>query len=201
MIDNALPNAAPRRLNPYVDLTPAQRADLTARILTVFRHATHAMTSDEVCTTHFADMPGAAAQCIDKLARGGWLRRQPRPHDLRFLYWLTGSDAAPPLSVPCKQADGTYSSDAGGALAPRHAPRPAVPAGSVRTRPALHTIVTRDAERHVAVSFPHLHSLEITVDSLLRSDARTLRFLRLFRQSIDLEVSRLEQMIQNRRTA
>lgn len=200
MIDNALPNSAPRQLNPFVDLTPAQRADLTARILTVFRHATHAMTSDEICTTHFGDMPGAAAQCIDKLARGGWLRRQPRPHDLRFLYWLTGSDAAPPLPVPCKQADGTYSSNIDGALPPRHAPRSAVPAGSADTRPEFHTIVTHDAERHVAVSFPHLSSLEMTADSLRGSDTRTLRFLRLFRQSIDLEVARLQLMIQNRRT-
>ncbi|MET5021565.1 hypothetical protein AAHH78_43295, partial [Burkholderia pseudomallei] len=68
-------------------------------------------------------------------------------------------------------------------------------------RPELHTIVTRNAEPHVAVSFPHLRSLEISVVSLLGSDTRTLRFLRLFRQSIDLDVSRLELMIQNRRTA
>ncbi|KVP78192.1 hypothetical protein WJ94_15010 [Burkholderia ubonensis] len=188
-------------LNPFVDLTAGQRADLTIRILDVFRRLTRAMTSDEVCRTHFPDMASVAAQHIDKLARGGLLRRQPRPHDLRFVYWLAGSDAAPPLPIPCKQADGTYTSAPDDTFKPRRAAYAAVTAGSMHTRPAFHPIVTRNLGSHVAVSFPHLYPLEVTADSLQDSAAQALRYLRLFRQSIDLEVARLEQLVQRRRIA
>ncbi|WGS40527.1 hypothetical protein LFL97_12365 [Burkholderia sp. JSH-S8] len=187
--------------SPFVDLTAGQRADLTIRIVDVFRRLTRAMTSEEVCKAHFPDMASVAAQHIDKLARGGLLRRQPRPHDLRFVYWLPGSDAAPPLPIPCKQADGTYSSDADDTFKPRRAASAAVAAGSMHTRPEFHPIVTRNQGSHVAVSFPHLYPLEVTADSLQDSAAQALRYLRLFRQSIDLEVARLEQLVQRRRTA
>ncbi|RQR46566.1 hypothetical protein DIE19_35150 [Burkholderia sp. Bp9126] len=187
--------------NPFVDLTADQRANLTIRILDVFRRLPRAMTSEEVCKAHFPDIAGVAAQHIDKLARGGLLRRQPRPHDLRFVYWLAGSDAAPPLPIPCKQADGTYTSDADDTFKPRRAAHAAVAAGSMHTRPAFHPIVTRTQGSHVAVSFPHLYPLEVTADSLRDSAAHALRYLRLFRQSIDLEVARLELLVQRRRTA
>ncbi|WP_155625095.1 hypothetical protein [Burkholderia multivorans] len=189
------------RVNPFVDMTSAQRADLTIRILDVFKRLDRAMTSEEVCTSHFADMAGVAAQHIDKLARGGLLRRQPRPHDLRFVYWLAGSDAAPPLPIPCKQADGTYTAGPDDTFRPRRAAHAEVVAGSTHTRPAYHPIVTRDDRNHVAVSFPHLYPLEITPDTLQDSAAHALRYLRLFRQSIDLEVARLELLVQRRRAA
>lgn len=69
------------------------------------------------------------------------------------------------------------------------------------TRPAFHPIVTRDGRNHVSVSFPHLYPLEITPDTLQDSAAHALRYLRLFRQSIDLEVARLELLVQRRRAA
>ncbi|WP_175922219.1 hypothetical protein [Burkholderia latens] len=187
--------------NPFVDMTAAQRAELTIRILDVFKRLDRAMTSEEVCTSHFADMAGVAAQHIDKLARGGLLRRQPRPHDLRFVYWLAGSDAAPPLPIPCKQADGTYTTGAADTFRPRRTARVDVVAGAMHTRPAFHPIVTRDDRNHVAVSFPHLYPLEITPDALQDSAVHALRYLRLFRQSIDLEVARLELLVQRRRAA
>jgi len=190
-----------QRANPFVDMTSAQRAELTIRILDVFKRLDRAMTSDEVCKSHFADMAGVAAQHIDKLARGGLLRRQPRPHDLRFVYWLAGSDAAPPLPIPCKQADGTYATGATDTFRPRRTARADEMAGSTHTRPAFHPIVTRDERNHVAVSFPHLYPLEITPDALQDSAAHALRYLRLFRQSIDLEVARLELLVQRRRAA
>ena len=190
-----------QRFNAFVDLTAGQRADLTIRILDVFRHANSAMTSEEVCKARFPDMASVAAQHIDKLARGGLLRRQPRPHDLRFVYWLAGSDAAPPLHIPCKQADGSFNSNADDTFTPRRAAQSAIASGTMRTRPAFHPIVTRTEGKHVAVSFPHLYALEVTADSLQDSAAQALRYLRLFRQSIDLEVARLEQLVQRRRTA
>ncbi|HEF4770813.1 hypothetical protein KTD26_22960 [Burkholderia multivorans] len=190
-----------QRVNPFVDMTSAQRADLTIRILDVFKRLDRAMTSEEVCTSYFPDMAGVAAQHIDKLARGGLLRRQPRPHDLRFVYWLAGSDAAPPLPIPCKQADGTYSTGADDSFRPRRAAHAEAVTGSMHTRPAFHPIVTRDGRNHVSVSFPHLYPLEITPDTLQDSAAHALRYLRLFRQSIDLEVARLEFLIQRRRCA
>ncbi|TKC83857.1 hypothetical protein FAZ69_22755 [Trinickia terrae] len=191
---------AQRPFNPFVDLTASQRADLAMRILDVFRCATHAMTSDEICKAHFPDMPDSAAQHIDKLARGGLLRRQPRPHDLRFVYWLPGSDSAPPLPIPCKQADGSYTSATENVFLPRRSSRTVAAAGSMQTRPEFHPLVTQSGASHVAVSFPHLYPLEITPDCLQESAVRTLRFLRLYRQSIDLEVARLEQLTQRRRT-
>nr|WP_231748416.1 hypothetical protein [Burkholderia sp. ABCPW 14] len=172
------------------------------RILDAFRQSKRAMTADEVCKTFFADMPTAAAQHIDKLARGGLLRRQPRPHDLRFVYWLAGSDAAPPLRIPCKQADGTFATDAVDSTALRHAgDRAAASAGSMLTRPEFHSLITRDDGRHVAVSFPHLYPLEVTADALHESATRRLRYLRLFRQSVDLEIARLEQLTHRRGAA
>ncbi|WP_175751902.1 hypothetical protein [Burkholderia ambifaria] len=190
-----------QRVNPFVDMTSAQRAELTIRILDVFKRLDRATTSDEVCKSHFADMAGVAAQHIDKLARGGLLRRQPRPHDLRFVYWLAGSDAAPPLPIPRKQADGTYTTGATDTFRPRRTARADEVAGSMHTRPAFHPIVTRDDRNHVVVSFPHLYPLEITPDALQDSAAHALRYLRLFRQSIDLEVARLELLVQRRRAA
>lgn len=187
--------------NPFVDMTAAQRAELTIRILDVFKRLDRAMTSEEVCKSHFADTAGVAAQHIDKLARGGLLRRQPRPHDLRFVYWLAGSDAAPPLPIPCKQADGTYTTGAADTFRSRRTARADIVAGSMHTRPTFHPIVTRDDRNHVAVSFPHLYPLEITPDTLQDSAVHALRYLRLFRQSIDLEVARLELLVQRRRAA
>ncbi|KWH65069.1 hypothetical protein [Burkholderia anthina] len=190
-----------QRSNPFVDMTAAQRAELTIRILDVFKRLGRAMTSEEVCRSHFPDLAGVAAQHIDKLARGGLLRRQPRPHDLRFVYWLAGSDAAPPLAIPCKQADGTYTTGAADIFRPRRTAHAEVATGSMHTRPAFHPIVTRDGRNHVAVSFPHLYPLEITPDTLQDSAAHAVRYLRLFRQSIDLEVARLEMLVQRRRAA
>ncbi|RKT99009.1 hypothetical protein C7H84_33830 [Burkholderia sp. Nafp2/4-1b] len=187
------------RVSPFVVLTSAQRADLTIRILDVFKRLDRAMTSEEVCASYFPDMARVAAQHIDKLARAGLLRRQPRPHDLRFVYWLAGSDAAPPLPIPCKQADGTYATDADDTFRPRRAAHADIVAGSTHTRPAFHPIVTRNNRNHVAVSFPHLYPLEITPDALQDSAVHALRYLRLFRQSIDLEIARLESLVQRRR--
>ncbi|CAN0626450.1 conserved protein of unknown function [Burkholderia multivorans] len=190
-----------QQLNPFVDLSVNQRAALAIQVLDVFRRATHAMTSDEVCDLHFPNMRAVAAQHIDKLARAGFLRRQPRPRDLRFVYWFAGSDAAPPFPIPCKQADGSYERNVDAPFTPRCGAHAAVAAGTMHTRVEFHPLVTRTGTHHVAVSFPHLYPLEVTAVSLQDSAARALRYLRLFRQSIDLEVARLEQLLERRRAA
>ncbi|WP_438821321.1 hypothetical protein, partial [Burkholderia thailandensis] len=162
----------------------------------MFRRLTRGRTSEGVCKTHDPDMASVAAQHSDELARRGLLRRQPRPHDLRFLYWLPGSDAAPPLPIPCTQAHATHSSDVDDTFKPRRAASAAAVAGSMHTWPEFHPIVTRNQGSHVSVSFPHLYPLEVTADSPQDSAAQALPYQRLFRQSIDLEVALLERPVQ-----
>lgn len=188
-------------VNPFVDLTPTQRVALTKQIIDVFSRATKAMSGDEVCSTHFPDTPDVAHQHIDKLARAGILRRQPRPGDLRFVYWLAGTDAAPPLLIPCKQADGSYSQGADSPRPSRRSTRNTMDGTAGTTHRPQFIEVNIEDRRCVAITFPHLSPLALSASRLNASHIYALRFLRLFRQNIDLDIARIEQALQHGESA